>query len=323
MGERPPGSCDQRLLEARQLLDQAGALEAPLPLAALEAPAAPDPDIDDDPYSDLRDWLLAPQASWLNGLGLRPREWADSLDDLEALSLDERGRAALLRQALDNPAGAPLEDPATWLARLRGQAQLPPLAAGELEAGGLSQRWRSLQASLNDLGPERRVLAAWQGWQQELVWRGSALLLLHTARPRNRHRLELWVALLLAAAAGQAPSSAVLVARGDKDFGVQLRLAAPDPGHAREELQRLAELRQRWRQRCWPVPPETGWVLLEKGEARAIETWEGTALLRGERQDPEQALCFGAELAGSALLASGEVAAQAEQLLVTLREHLR
>ena len=88
------------------------------------------------------------------------------------------------------------------------------------------------------------------------------------------------------------------------------------------ELARLAELRETWRQRCWPVPPGTGWALVEKGTDQAIETWEGRERSRGERQEPEQALCFGVELSGSALLASGEVAAQAEILLAPLREQL-
>lgn len=324
IGERPPGSCDRRLLEARQLLDQPGhgALEAPRPLAASAAPDKTTPDPESDAFGDLRDWLQAPQACWLASLGLRPREWADRLDDLEPLSLDERHRAALLREALDNPAGAPLEGPGTWLERHRGQGLLPPLAAGELEARGLSQRWSSLQASLEALGPERRLLAAWQGWQQDVVWRGSSLLVLHTARPRHRHRLELWLTLLLAAAAGQSPDGGVLVARSDQDFNVALRLTAPDRDSARTELERLADLREHWRQQCWPVPPETGWVLLEKGEGRAIDTWEGSGVVRGERQEPEQTLCFGAELSGSSLLASGLVAEQAVLLLGPLRERL-
>ena len=324
-GERPPASCDERLLKARLLLDQprqqSGAPQPPRPLAASEPPSAA-PAQPSDAYGDLRDWLLAPQASWLAELGLKPREWADSLDDLEPLSLDERGRALLLRQALESPSDPGLDGPAGWLARHRGQGLLPPQAAGELEAGGLSQRWRSLHASLEALGPERRQLALWQNWQQELQWRGSSVLVLHTAKPRSRHRLELWLALLLAAAADQGPLDGVLVARGAKDFGVQLRLQAPQLDSARAELLRLLELRQQWRQSCWPVPPETGWALLDKGEARAIETWEGGFQGRGERLDPEQALCFGSELSGAALLASGELAARAGELLGPMRERL-
>ncbi len=321
MAGRPPGSCDRRLLQARQLLDQPAGLAPPQPLAGSEPPPEAQSD-QGDPYGDLRDWLLAPQASWLQALGLRPREWAERLDDLDALSLDERGRSGLLRQALPQPDGMALAQPATWLERHRGQGVLPPLAAGELEASCLSQRWLSLHASLGALGPEHRDLAQWQEWQQELLWRGTCLVVLHTARPRSRHRLELWLALLLAAAAGQAPSGGVVIARGERDFGVALRLLAPEQDFAQQELQRLATLRGRWRQRCWPVPPETGWILLEKGQERAIQTWEGHSQLRGERQEPEQALCFGSDLSGAALLASGVVAAQAGELLAPLRQRL-
>jgi len=328
---RPPGSCDRRLLRARQLLDQATGLEPPQPLAASEPPVkhppAAEPGLGADPYGELRDWLLAPQVTWLQALGLRPREWAERLDDLDSLSLDERGRAALLRQALANPKDLDLAKGASWLERHRGQGLLPPQAAGELEAGILSRRWSSLHAALEELGPEHRDQAQWQGWNQELLWRGSHLLVLHTARPRSRHRLELWLALLLAAAANQAPCGGAVVARSDRDFGVVQRLLAPDPDFAQRELRRLEALRQRWSERCWPVPPETGWALLDKGPERAIQIWEGSSQrgygqVLGERQEPEQALCFGSDLSGATLLAGGVVAAHAEELLAPLRQHL-
>jgi exodeoxyribonuclease V gamma subunit len=72
------------------------------------------------------------------------------------------------------------------------------------------------------------------------------------------------------------------------------------------------------------VPPQTGWELLVGGETRAIATWEGNPQLPGERSEPEQALCFGAELSGAALLqgdgAGEQLAACARELLAPLLE---
>jgi exodeoxyribonuclease V gamma subunit len=143
------------------------------------------------------------------------------------------------------------------------------------------------------------------------------VVLVHHARDRCRHRLALWLQLLLAAAAGQQPQGAMLLARGAKGFGVQLALAPPAEALAQAELGRLAALQQQWHGRCWPVPPETGWALATAGEAKAIATWDGSPQQPGERSEPEQALCFGPELSGSELLA-GEAGRQRTDLATTL-----
>jgi exodeoxyribonuclease V gamma subunit len=319
-GERPPASCDRRQLRARCLLDDPGAL-APVP--ALAYTTGPDAGADHD-VDDLVDWLLAPQRQWLRELGLAPREWAQLIDDLEASSLGERERVTLLRQALADGAGFSLDDPEDWLARCRGSGRLPPGSGGALEARTLARRCRELEASLAPLGPERQGQVSWQQWQQSVLWRGDTLVLLHPAAARSRHSLALWWQLLLASAGDQRPAAAVLVARGSKGFGVQTRLDPPAQAEARAELQRLAGLRAQWRGRCWPLPPETAWALLGAGESRAISVWEGGPQQRGERDEPEQSLCFGRALSGRELLAAaGDPQAQAAALLGPLLEHSR
>jgi exodeoxyribonuclease V gamma subunit len=194
IGERPPGSCDRRLLEARQWIETAQ-LRKPLPLASrgqatqTEA-SSPAPE---DAYTDLRDWLSNPQSQWLAQLGLKPQEWAELLHDLDSLSLDERQRSQLLRQALDGASGKDDStfqgDPASWLEVHRGQGLLPPLAAGNLEAVTLAQRWQSLHASLAALGEPKHLVVRWGPWHCELEQRGSSVVLLHTAQARSRHGL--------------------------------------------------------------------------------------------------------------------------------------
>ncbi|SBO42868.1 exodeoxyribonuclease V subunit gamma [Cyanobium sp. NIES-981] len=317
--ERPPASCDRRLLAARRRLDAAGSRQPPRQLAATAPPpegvaAGPQPPADEGcpnaAFEDLRRWAMEPQASWLRGLGLQPREWADLVDDLDAAALDERQRSRLLREALGkapDASGTPstpvgLEEPQAWLLGQRGRNLLPPAAGGILEARQLSRRWSDLQAALERLGPARQEPALWDLWASTLAWRGDTLVQVHPARARSRHRLDLWLRLLLAAAAGQGPQAGVLVARGDKGFGEQLRLRPPDIPAAQAELRRLAALRERWRQRCWPVPPDTGWALLTKGRSAAIACWEGGFQRPGEREEPEQALCFGPDLPAAQLL---------------------
>ncbi|KEF42198.1 MAG: exodeoxyribonuclease V subunit gamma [Cyanobium sp. CACIAM 14] len=312
---REPASCDRRLLEAvRRLASDppappVGLLRGPAPLAPL-APAEP------DAFTDLRDWLMAPQRHWLRSLGLRPGEWERRIDDLEALSLEERERSRLLRERLQTGGDEP--DPATpasaadWLERSRGRGLLPPKAAGILEAEGLHQRWSSLMGSLEVLGPPRQAIHRWGPWQAPVGWRGDTVVLVHTAGPRAAHRLDLWLQLLLAAADdGQAaaPRRGVLIARQKDRFAQVLAFIPPAAPAAREELERLAALQQAWRTRGWPVPPETGWAYADterqqagSGRAKAASTWEGSPFQRGEREQEEMEACFGAALPADELL---------------------
>ncbi|MCP9774268.1 exodeoxyribonuclease V subunit gamma [Cyanobium sp. WAJ14-Wanaka] len=325
-GERPPSSCDRRLLEARRWLEGAG-LQKPEPLAqgshGATGPSSP------SSYGDLREWLVAPQAQWLAQLGLKPREWGDSPSDLDSLQLDERQRAQLLRLHLEASPGQPMAaatdlDQAYLLAYHRGEGLLPPRSGGCLEASTLANRWHGLVESLEELGEAQQQSVSWQGWESPLAWRGSSLVLVHTAKLRARHGLELWLQLQLAVLAGLPVDQGVVIARGDRGFGVMLRLQAPELAGAEIELERLDKLRGQWRQSCWPVPPQSGWTYVQaeaskpgSGAAKAIGCWEGGIGQRGERQEAEQALCFGVSTSGAALL-EGPMPGLALELLTPL-----
>jgi exodeoxyribonuclease V gamma subunit len=317
LGPRPAPSCDRRLLAARQRLD-GSSLQAPLALADRPASregstAGPE---GDGGFDDLRRWLLQPQDTWLEQLGLRPREWDLGLDDFDPLELDERVRASLLRQSLDTtpslgtpglgrtkpvhpPDGTP--DPAVpdplappdWLFQHRGQGLLPARSAGILEAGRLSKRYGSLQQSLQALGPGERRLVGHGRLQAELLWHGEALVVWHSAQVRCAHHQELWLALVLATAAGAAPRRGLLIGRDGDQFRPVAQISPPaSPLEAASLLEQLIAWRDQGRQHCWPLPPETGWAHAQaerrqagSGRPKAIECWEGapTAAANGCR----------------------------------------
>jgi len=308
-GGRPPASCDRRRLEARRRLEQdppapphplvsSPALAPPAPEASLSAPA--------DRTADLAAWLRAPQKQWLQQLGMRPQEWMERLEDLEPLELEERQRFQLLRPLL---APGSLEDPRRpeqWLERNRGQGTLPAGAAGALEAQALAERWSSLQETLESLGEPWQEPLDWGGWQAAPLWRGDTVVVVHPGRPNPGVHMELWLHLQVAAAAaghsGRTPAQAALIARDGNRLVVERRLQAPEPQAAREELERLAALREQWRQACWPVPPRSGWAWCERereragtGFAEVVKVWEGDGHARAEGQEPEMVVCFGAE----------------------------
>ena len=216
--------------------------------------------------------------------------------DRDALELGERERSALLRQQLD-PLPKALPD---WPQLERGTGLLPPLAAGELEVQQLEQRWLALSSCLELLGEPELRQANWDGLAAELPWRGRQLVLVHTAKPRTPQRLVLWLELLLACAAGQAPTGAALVGSDGHRFRVLERLEALPAAEATAQLEQLRQWQGQHRLRCWPLPPETGWAYAAAAEHRrwsaALAAWEGNAMQRGERRDPVQAVCFGADL---------------------------
>jgi len=307
----PASSCDQRLLQARQQLErQLGHPEQPVQGLAFStkaaAPQAADPQ--PEPWPELVAWLEAPQRQWLERLQLRPQEWDNPVLDLDPLELQERQRAALLREQLP---GAEAATPPDWALLSRGRGLLPPQAAGELERRGLQQRWESLQQCLQQLGPQELRPAAWGDLSAELPWHGQQLVLLHTARPRTAQRLRLWGELLLACAAGQGPDGAVLVGRDGPRFRVLEQLQAPSAAEAEPLLEQLRAWGQGHRHHCWPLPPQTGWAFASgewakpgqgRGWSLAETAWEGGHQQGAERSDAVQALCFGADLPLSALL---------------------
>ncbi|MEB3169999.1 MAG: exodeoxyribonuclease V subunit gamma [Synechococcaceae cyanobacterium] len=313
-GGRPPASCDRRRLEARRRLDE-GAPAAPQPLGIASAAAVGGDSGAGaaDRTEDLAAWLRAPQTQWLQQLGLRPQEWLEPVEDLEPLELDERQRYQLLRPLL---AGASPDDPRRpeqWQARSRGQGLLPAGAAGALEAQVLAERWASLQETLEGLGEPWQEPLGWGDWQATPLWRGRSLVVVHGGRRRPAEAMDLWLQLQLAAAAapasGRAPTQGVLIARDDNRLAVALRLQAPTPEAARQELERLADLRERWRQTCWPVPPRSGWAWCEgerdnpgTGFEKVVKVWEGDGRGRAESQEPDMQVCFGAECSALALV---------------------
>ena len=329
-GGRPPASCDRRQLAARRLLDQPGA-QGTAPLLRRPMPAGPGSDTAPaaEPFEDLRAWLMAPQRQWLRDLGLRPSEWERSPEDLEALSLGERERSSLLRSLGIGDANA--QQDIDWLERCRGQGILPPGSAATLEARHLDTRRRDLQGQAAALGAPWQGEVVWGGWRSTQRWQGDSVLVTHWARGGPIQLLDLWLQLVLAAAAGRShdhlPGRGVLLARDKGDRIAATTLIAPDPEAARRELERLAALRDQWREVCWPVPPRTGWSWWEQeragasGLAAAQREWEGGHQSRGEREQSEMEACFGGELPVADLLES-PFAALAQELFEPIQAAL-
>ena len=311
----------------------------------------------------LRQLGLRP-SEWLQGLDdledleLAEQQRAQLLR--EQLDADQE-QAALPVLWPDPPSGASVPDPLAaaapaaddpdfWLNQHRGQGLLPPRTAARLEARLLQRRWSSLRRCLADLGPASERRLCWGGLEATSRWRGTQLVQVQVSKPKAPDLMELWLQLLLASAAAggfpagggaagggaagggsagraaERPAGAILIAREGNLLQPMFTLAPPAADHAAAELERLIQLRQSWRERCWPVPPRTGWTYVEaeakrpgQGWQRAAACWEGSPQSPGERQRPEMVVCFGSDRPAASLLA-GDFAALATALYGPLRE---
>ncbi len=294
-----PLSCDRRQLEARRWLDRhqsdgaLGGLALPLSWSPLE----PDDTVDPLSYEELLQWLVDPQSAWLRQLGLHPGERVDPVEDLEALALTSLLQAQLLNQDLEGHLLA-AETPA-WRDMLAGQGVLPPGAGAELEQGVLNHRLQALQQQLNGLGGCSR--------EGPLLFAGDIQVVVQPGRFSPRGLMRGWLQhLQLCADAADFGGSAV-IARADRgdEAKTHVRWIRLEPSDAEAQLQSLQRLAQQGQHQCWPVPPKSGWLLMSRDHSKA---GSGGAAFRDswirERQDPQQRLCFGADIEADLLLQS-------------------
>ena len=294
-----PLSCDRRQLEARRWLDRhqsdgaLGGLALPLSWSPLE----PDDTVDPLSQEELLQWLVDPQSAWLRQLGLYPSERVDPVEDLEALALTSLLQAQLLNQDLEGHLLA-AETPA-WRDMLAGQGVLPPGAGAELEQGVLNHRLQALQQQLNGLGGCRR--------EGPLLFAGDIQVVVQPGRFSPRGLMRGWLQhLQLCADAADFGGSAV-IARADRgdEAKTHVRWIRLEPSDAEAQLQSLQRLAQQGQHQCWPVPPKSGWLLMSRDHSKA---GSGGAAFRDswirERQDPQQRLCFGADIEADLLLKS-------------------
>ena len=294
-----PLSCDRRQLEARRWLDRhqsdgaLGGLALPLSWSPLE----PDDTVDPLSYEELLQWLVDPQSAWLRQLGLHPGERVDPVEDLEALALTSLLQAQLLNQDLEGHLLA--ADTPAWRDMLAGQGVLPPGAGAELEQGVLNHRLQSLQQQLNGLGGCRR--------EGPLLFAGDIQVVVQPGRFSPRGLMRGWLQhLQLCADAADFGGSAV-IARADRgdEAKTHVRWIRLEPSDAEAQLQSLQRLAQQGQHQCWPVPPKSGWLLMSRDHSKA---GSGGAAFRDswirERQDPQQRLCFGADIEADLLLKS-------------------
>ena len=115
-----------------------------------------------------------------------------------------------------------------------------------------------------------------------------------------------WLQHLLLCAEGLAPAAgSAVVARSTRVAGAEVHLcwASMPTVEAEDQLQLLTRLARQGLERCWPVPPKSGWLMVAKdrrkpglGEQDFRKTW------LEEGATPVMQLCFGTEIAAEQLM---------------------
>ena len=304
-----PLSCDRRQLEARQWLERerpepiaglAWATLLTLPSPCLEAPSSTPPlDVD-----ALLAWLQRPQAVWLQQRGLRPGEGIEPVNDLDALELDGLQRYQLLEQQLEcHPLDGSSPD---WMAMHRGRGVLPAGSGAALEQRQLVDRWQALTQQLRSLGPCRREVHSLGGRARSLLYAGDVQVVVQAGQLSAAGVMRGWLQHLLLCSADAAPAGgSAVVARSSRVAGaaVHLRWRPLSVAEAQPLLVSLQSLASTGLERCWPIPPKSGWQLVWKEHSKPGTGLTGfQAQWLEERQTAVMQMCFGVDAEADRLL---------------------
>jgi len=323
-----PLSCDRRQLEGRLWLER----DRPEPIAGLawtallampSTPPEQQPSASALDMDSLLAWLQRPQAVWLQQRGLRPGEGIEPVEDLDALELDGLRRYQLLDQELDrHPLDGSTPD---WLAAHAGRGVLPAGSGAALEQRQLAERWQALAHQLKGLGECRRESHSLGGRSRPLLFAGDVQVVVLAGQLRSAGVMQGWLQHLLLCAADAAPaggSAVVGLSTRVAGAAVHLRWRPLLASEAQPLLEKLQAMAAAGHERCWPIPPKSGWQLVWKEHNKAGSGLAGfTNQWLDERETPVMQLCFGVDAEPDRLLNTPGFSEAISSLYVPILQH--
>jgi len=270
-------------------------------------------------------WLQRPQAAWLQQRGLRPSEGIEPVQDLDALELDGLRQYQLLDQELDrHPLDGTTPD---WLAVHNGRGVLPAGSGAALEQRQLAERWQALTQQLKGLGECRRESHSLGGRSRPLLFAGDVQVVVQAGQLRPTGVMQGWLQHLLLCAVDAAPAGgSAVVARSTKVAGaaVELHWRPLAAAEAQSLLLQLQDLATWGLERCWPIPPKSGWQLVWKEHNKAGSGLAGfQSEWLDERQNSVMQLCFGVDAEGDRLLKTPGFNEASRVLYGPILQHLK
>ncbi|WP_353292667.1 exodeoxyribonuclease V subunit gamma [Synechococcus sp. M16CYN] len=302
-----PLSCDRRQLEVRRWLDR----KRPEPKFALSWPlewANPTDDSNESTelndsmvYENLLYWMRQPQMAWLRSRGLHPGETFEAVEDFDPLELNALERYQLLNRNFEQQlAAGGVPD---WPAMLTGQGILPAGAGAALEQRELAKRWQALMHQLNILGSCHRDNIVFAGALRPLLFAGETQVVVQAGMLSTAGVMRGWLHHLYLCATTPTPTAVIARSTGIMGAETYLLWDPLSTAEAERQLTSLQRLAQRGMERCWPVPPKSGWQMAWQEQRRpgtGLEWFRSS--WQKERWSPALHLCFGAEVDADELL---------------------
>ncbi|MDF2179815.1 exodeoxyribonuclease V subunit gamma [Aliiglaciecola sp. CAU 1673] len=216
---------------------------------------------------------------------------ADDIADEEPFVLSGLPRYLLREKLLSG------QDQGSLLTRMSAQGVLPVGESGKLALNTLQSEYQALASQLHSfegtVSPRRISVALEidglliQGHQDRVF--GRRLVLYRAGKVAAKHRLMLWLRLLVLSAQGEALDEAVLVGHETKP----LVLAAPSQEQARGYLSEFVTAWREGHARPLPFFVETAWLWLTTGDKdKCLDKFYGNQNTMGEGQEPHVRRCF-------------------------------
>lgn len=262
----------------------------------------------------VQSWLMAPQRSWLEHLGIGIEERTNLVEDLEDFELGDWQCQKLVQERLDDwlqdlmhNEGQELRSgvPGNWGQRLAGHGLI---SSNNVGIKRLEQSWNNLQSCLLSLGPCQMVGGSLRA--------GNTNVIAIAGPASHREIMQGWTDHLQMCMKGTAFDGTVVIARHKSKstgniYTPLYRWIPLKQEQAKAQWQLLKQFAEVGQIYCWPIPPYSGWLMAKEQQngqpARKIRqafisAWDGSPWNRGERQKTEMQICFGSECRATDLL---------------------
>ena len=188
----------------------------------------------------------------------------------------------------------------------QGRGVLPAGSGAALEQRQLAERWQALAHQLKGLGECRRESHSLGGRSRPLLFAGDVQVVVLAGQLRSAGVMQGWLQHLLLCAADAAPaggSAVVGLSTRVAGAAVHLRWRPLLASEAQPLLEKLQAMAVAGHERCWPIPPKSGWQLVWKEHNKAGSGLAGfTNQWLDERETQVMQLCFGVDAEPDRLL---------------------
>ncbi len=310
----PPSSCDKRNLLARKYIDESLSVDNIHLFDYTEWEYISELNNDNITMEKVSSWMINPQLFWLEQLKIHPREWLETLEDQEEVNLSNWQRSILVQDCIQelmynfSDSQHILKKyllPKSWEARYAGQGILPKGAASEIESRLLVEIWKSLTEKLEELENYHKHELDFENCNKSILSNVNKQIIIEPYSITHRIALQAWLIHLQSCLDIRFDKQTLILGLGSSGsrkgkFEIEFGWNPISNEKAKLRLQELKTLTAIGQEKCWPIPPKSGWeymLNLNKGVIKSNQSfsnrWEGSNWSKGEKDQREMKICFG------------------------------